>query len=249
MPLNAAAAFEAEPGTTSWPQDVSHEPRLAIGAVVKLLAQEFPATTVSKVRFLEEKGLIKPHRTASGYRQFSRSDVERLRYILRQQRDSYAPLRVIHENLRALDAGHQDQPVRSARVVTHEGKAVLPTSGTVSARDLSDLSGLGREVLENYVKLGLISPDMGGHFPSGTVRLVQVIANLEALGVPARNLRSVRNSAERTADLIDQVTLAVTRRNRPGDRERAGLKARDLAELAGALHEEYLNQAVAALET
>lgn len=237
----------AEQGLPSWPQSVSHEPSLAIGAVVKVLAREFPATTVSKVRFLEDKGLVKPHRTASGYRKYSLADVERIRYILAQQRDSYAPLRVIHENLIALDAGHGAETPRRARVVASGGKTVTPQGrSTVSARELCDLTGVARETLEEYARLGLITPDLGGHFPARTVQVVNLIGSLVNAGIPARNLRSVRNGAERSADMIEQVTVGSTRRDRPGDRERAKADAREMAAAFSELHQEYLRTALAA---
>ena len=224
-----------------WPRGVSREPTLAIGAVVKILQREFPATTVSKVRFLEDKGLVAPHRSASGYRKFSLADVERLRFILAQQRDSYAPLKVIHENLQALDGGHDVEPAPKARLVAVEGKSVAPSGrATITATELSDLTGATRENLESYVEAGLIAPDLGGHFPAHSVQIVNIINSLVARGVPPRNLRSVRGGAERSADVIDTIITAGSRMDRPGDKERASARAAELAELFGALHTEYL---------
>ena len=90
------------------PEAVSSEApgrRLTVGAVVRTLAEEFPDVTISKVRFLEAEGLVTPTRTPSGYRQFTPADVERLRYVLRAQRDLFWPLRVIKDNLEAIDRG------------------------------------------------------------------------------------------------------------------------------------------------
>ncbi|MGY1673007.1 transcriptional regulator FtsR, partial [Geodermatophilus sp. SYSU D00710] len=86
-------------------------PRLTIGAVLTALRDDFPDVTISKIRFLESEGLVSPQRTPSGYRKFSRADVDRLRYVLTAQRDHYLPLRVIKEHLDALDRG---QPVPGA---------------------------------------------------------------------------------------------------------------------------------------
>ena len=240
-------AVDNEVAPTPWPRGVSREPTLAIGAVVKILKREFPATTVSKIRFLEDKGLVSPHRSASGYRKFSLADLERLRFILMQQRDSYAPLKVIRENLQALDGGHDVEPVPRARLVSVEGKTVdAGGRKTVTARELSDLTGATRENLESYVNLGLIAPDLGGHFPARTVQIVNLIGSLVANGVPARNLRSVRGGAERSGDIVDQVIVSGTRRDRPGDRERANAQSAELTELFGALHVEYLRSATEA---
>jgi DNA-binding transcriptional MerR regulator len=83
----------------------ARSPRLTIGAVLGALRDDFPDVTISKIRFLESEGLVSPQRTPSGYRKFSRADVDRLRYVLTAQRDHYLPLRVIKEHLDALDRG------------------------------------------------------------------------------------------------------------------------------------------------
>ncbi|MEX2627665.1 MAG: MerR family transcriptional regulator, partial [Ilumatobacteraceae bacterium] len=72
---------------------------LSIGEVLGLLLEEFPDVTISKIRFLESQGLIDPERTPSGYRKFYDTDVERLRVILREQRENYLPLRVIKDRI------------------------------------------------------------------------------------------------------------------------------------------------------
>ncbi|HEX6404294.1 MAG TPA: MerR family transcriptional regulator [Pseudonocardiaceae bacterium] len=81
----------------------------SIGSVLAQLRPEFPDVTISKIRFLESEGLVQPERTAAGYRQFSATDVERLRYVLAAQRDHYLPLRVIKEYLDARDRGEPDR--------------------------------------------------------------------------------------------------------------------------------------------
>lgn len=83
----------------------SDRPTMSIGQVLAALKPDFSDVSVSKIRFLESEGLIDPQRTASGYRKFSQNDLDRLRMILRLQRDSYLPLKVIREHLAALDAG------------------------------------------------------------------------------------------------------------------------------------------------
>lgn len=237
------------PAPSFWPHDISCEPQYAIGQVVKMLEREFPATTVSKVRFLEEKGLVEPHRTASGYRKFSQADVERIRFVLTQQRDSYAPLKVIGEQLQALDAGHDVEPVKRARIVTSEGKTVVPVGKKyLTAQELSDITGATREQLDQYVRLALITPTIGGQFSVTTVKVVQNIGSLIASGVPARNLRAVRSAAERSADLVDQILMSSMRKDRPGDRERRGARAEELSDLLANLHTSLLRLATENLE-
>mgnify|MGYP003843923413 CR=1 FL=1 len=83
---------------------------LSIGEVLTKLRGDFPDITISKIRFLESEGLIEPQRTPSGYRKFTSADLDRLRYVLLLQRDQYLPLRVIKENLEALDRGLDPAP-------------------------------------------------------------------------------------------------------------------------------------------
>ena len=84
---------------------------LSIGEMLELLKQEFPDVTISKIRFLESQGLLDPERTASGYRKFYPADIERLRWILRQQRENFLPLKVIKDRLEA----EGDQVLQSSR--------------------------------------------------------------------------------------------------------------------------------------
>jgi DNA-binding transcriptional MerR regulator len=90
---------------TRAPTDRSH---LSIGEVLSLLQDEFPDVTISKIRFLESQGLLDPERTPSGYRKFYEADIDRLRWILRQQKDHYLPLKVIKDRL------DETGPVRTA---------------------------------------------------------------------------------------------------------------------------------------
>ncbi|BDT86982.1 transcriptional regulator FtsR [Nocardia cyriacigeorgica] len=92
---------------------------MSIGSVLDLLRPDFPDITISKIRFLEAEGLIRPERTPSGYRRFSVADCERLRFVLTAQRDQYLPLKVIKEQLEAIDSGAATLGVREARARAH----------------------------------------------------------------------------------------------------------------------------------
>ena len=97
---------------------------LNIGEVLAQLSDDFPSMTASKIRFLEEKGLINPQRTPAGYRQYAENDVERLRFVLSLQRDQYLPLKVIKDYLDAIDRGERPEN--------------LPPGVTVSPRIVSE---------------------------------------------------------------------------------------------------------------
>ena len=223
-----------------WPRGISREPELSIGQLVERLKAEFPAITQSKVRFLEDKGLVVPARTSAGYRKYSQADLERLRYVLASQRDSYSPLDVIRDQLRALDAGHEVSRRRAAQVVASEGKVVsLGNRRSIPAADLADLTGCELAAIERYVS--------AGYFPSRSVQVILQIRELEALGVDARTLRSVRHGAERSADLIDQTVLSQTPRDRAIDRERQNSRRLELGERFAQLHHEMLRVALSQL--
>ncbi|MCC3332507.1 transcriptional regulator FtsR [Nocardia abscessus] len=102
---------------------------MSIGSVLDLLRPDFPDVTISKIRFLEAEGLIRPERTPSGYRRFSVADVERLRFVLTAQRDQYLPLKVIKEQLEAIDSGAATLGVREARARAHSVRSGAPESG------------------------------------------------------------------------------------------------------------------------
>ena len=248
----AALAREREVASgseaTSWPHDADHSPELSIGRVVDALKGEFPAISLSKVRYLESEGLVFPARTGSGYRKYSAADVERLRYVLTEQRDSFTPLSVIRAQLDALDAGHEPARRRVAQVVSSEGQTVsLGGRRAIPAADLSDLTGVDMDTLERYTRLGLITPDLAGYFPARCVQAVSTIARLECAGVDVRVLRAVRQGAERSADIIDQTVSSQRGRGRGADRERARARAVELGDLFAELHRDMLAVAVSSL--
>ena len=118
--------------------------RLSIGAVLGRLREDFPDVTISKIRFLESEGLVRPARTASGYRQFTESDVERLRFVLAAQRDRYLPLKVIKEQLDA-EARPALRPVRAEGLPTAEDFAERPVRMT--REELLETAGIDLSVL------------------------------------------------------------------------------------------------------
>ena len=85
----------------------------SIGQVLPLLKNEFPDISISKIRFLESEGLVSPERAPSGYRRYAEADIDRLRYILRMQRDHYLPLKVIRQNLEMMDRGIEPPTIES----------------------------------------------------------------------------------------------------------------------------------------
>lgn len=229
----------------SWPQSASHEPEYTIGQVLSVLQKQFPALTPSKLRYLEDEGLVSPFRLPSGYRKYCEADVERVRYILTMQRDSYVPLKRIGEKLAALDLGHEDEDVvPRARIIASDGVVETPAKPYISVRELTELTGATRAEVEELTKLGMITPDLAGYFPTGALQVVRAFLQLQELGVSARALRTVKTSADRHADLIEQVVAPLRARNRSNDKERAYAQSRDLSSAVIALYAELLRSAV-----
>lgn len=195
--------------------------RLTIGTVCNRLKDEFPDVSISKIRYLEDQGLLTPRRTQGGYRLFSEDDVERLETILRLQRDEFLPLRVIKEEL-AAGAGNQ----RKRRLAVGTGEEEL---------DLDELcarAGISPDRVRELEEFGLIAARLEGKQRIYGESDVAVAAACEALaqfGIGARNLRAFRTAADREAGLLEAV-IGPALRSRNPDRRRDALA--DLQRLA-----------------
>ena len=198
-----------------------------IGEVLAQLSPEFPDVRISKIRFLESEGLIEPARAPSGYRRFSRHDVQRLRYILTAQRDHYLPLRVIKERL--------DSPDGTAELASPAGSAAARGSTLLSRAELLEAAGLDAERLAELEEFGLVRR-RGRQYGQDALAVARLVAELSAFGVQPRHLRAVKAAAERETSLIEQVVAPSLRQRSPGATERAGQTARDIAALSIRLH-------------
>ncbi len=175
---------------------------LTIGAVAKILGQEFEDISISKIRYLEDQKLLSPRRTPGGYRLYSQADVERLRTILRMQRDEFLPLRVIRQELAA---GAREERVDAASL----RRATSVESGRgarVSLEELVDLTGVGGELIKELEDWRLIQPETveGRKLYDDTDReIVKACADLARFGVGGRNLKVLRTAADREAALLE----------------------------------------------
>ncbi|MGC0250705.1 MerR family transcriptional regulator [Pseudactinotalea sp. Z1748] len=243
MSSNTARAEEqtGDGDGESWPPGVSRVPTMSIGSALGILQREFPAASVSKIRFLEEQGLVSPRRTPSGYRSYSQSDVERLRFVLAAQRDSFLPLKVIRDRLAELDAGLAAVSPPGARVVTEDGDLVVAAGrARYTTAQLAEASGRTEADIEALVKAGVLVADAGGKFPGALVPVAKFAGELAEQGIDERHLRAIRIAAERQVDLIEQVIAPVRSvRSGPsstGARARAESMAADLAETLAQVH-------------
>src|SRR4029078_1875148 len=126
---------------------------LTIGTVCRRLQAEFPDISISKIRYLEDQGLLAPRRTQSGYRLFSEDDVERLETILRLQRDEFLPLRVIRQELASPSA--RDRKKRRAAGLTGE-------EDELDLTDLCERAGIDARLARELEEFGLLAPRTHG---------------------------------------------------------------------------------------
>jgi len=218
---------------------------LSIGEVLNRLRGDFADITISKIRFLESEGLIEPQRTPSGYRKFTSSDLERLRYVLLAQRDQYLPLKVIKDNLDAIDRGLQ--PAATAGVArpniglaTIDGEMAPSTFGEVSEmrltrEELLKNSGLAEEHLVELEGYGLIAP-RGRHYDGDALAIAKAVTEMGGFGIEARHLRSFKSAADREIGLIEQVITPLTRQKSPESKARAEEVRKEIASLSIRLH-------------
>jgi DNA-binding transcriptional MerR regulator len=223
---------------------------LTIGDVLAHLKVEFPDLTISKIRFLEDQGLVQPERTPSGDRKFSAGDVSRLRYVLSQQRDHYLPLRVIKDQLDAIDRGlvppgtSTDSP-RTAHVAvasiednapTAEHFRPAPAAMRLSRDELLNATGLRPDQLSELEQFGLVNKKAGGHYDDDALAVAKIVADLARFGLEGRHLRAFRTAAEREVGLFSQVVGPISRHRGGEAKARAEETVRELAAASVRLH-------------
>ncbi|MBK0421529.1 MerR family transcriptional regulator [Leucobacter sp. CSA2] len=197
---------------------------LSIGQVLARLQDDFGDLTPSKLRFLEEQGLVTPERTKSGYRKFSQANIERIRLVLTLQRDHYLPLRVIAELLEELDQG-KDPIIPGAS--PRSASSILAPRRVLSSEELRRSTGASARFLGETIAAGLLPA--AEVFPHDCVAQLTALMKLAERGITPRHLRAFRVAAERDAELISH---AVSTR---GVKSTTPHGAEDSMELAGYL--------------
>ena len=197
-------------------QPQKRERLLRIGEDVRRLGDEFPDISISKIRFLEDEGLISPQRTPGGYRLFGEHDLERLVTILRLQRDEFLPLRVIRDELAVPGATE-----RKRRKPAALGERVE----LIEFGELCRRAGVQPELAKELEDYGLLAPVGSGaekRYPESDADVAMVCAQLARFGIDGRHLRTFRTATDREASLLDQL-IAPALRSRNADRRAAGL--------------------------
>ncbi len=206
----------------------------SIGRVLQMLQPDFPDLTVSKIRFLESEGLLRPRRRESGYRTFTEEDVDRLRFVLTAQRDRFWPLRVIKDVLDRLDRGlpvpeldegATPEPAEAPPPATTEAEAAPAVSPSSLRRrrivrmkpaELRETTGLDMPTYSALTQFGLLRLDSTGRHSAEDIDVAREAAALAAYGIEARHLRLFRVAADREIGLAEQVLEPLRRRRARG---------------------------------
>jgi DNA-binding transcriptional MerR regulator len=218
------AAGRADPGAV-------RQKSITIGAVCKALAQEFPDISISKIRYLEDQKLVTPRRTPGGYRLYTQGDVARLRMILRLQRDEFLPLRVIRQELasgRGDGGGSPPAPGRESARPRRAGVSVREGSGALFSLDeVLEETKADAKLVRELEEYGVVKGELRGgarYYDETEREIIGAVAELARYGVGGRNLRVFRSSADREANLLQQI-LAPALRSRNPQRRKEALEA------------------------
>lgn len=235
-------------------------PYLSIGEVLNVLKEEFPDVTVSKIRFLESEGLIDPERTQSGYRKFSEQDIERLRFVLRLQRDHFLPLKVIRERLDEAEAagGFTGQGALSFDAAPAEASDEpidLATGVSLSRDELAKVTGLTDDQIAELETFALLNPTEAEvpteegvrkekRFDEIDLEAGKLCRQLLDLGLEPRHLRVFRSAVDRWAALAEQMVSPLVKQRNPEARKAAEETVRELVRIGNRLMQTLLREAV-----
>jgi DNA-binding transcriptional MerR regulator len=226
------------------PEPVARAKSLTIGAVCKALSQEFPDISISKIRYLEDQKLLTPRRTPGGYRLYSGNDVSRLRTILRLQRDEFLPLRVIRQELAtgrtetelaSPQAGPDARPGAALRRLTF---SLRDRGALYSLEDVVEETGAEPRLVQELEDFGIVRGELRGgtrYYDETEREIVRAVTELARYGVAGRNLRVFRTSAEREAQLLQQILAPALRSRNPERRKEAIDALENLAAVASHL--------------
>lgn len=243
MPRSSArAAGSAVHAVSSAASAPASGPLLSIGQVLARLSGEFPEVTPSKLRFLEEQGLVSPARTASGYRKFSSSDVERLRLVLGMQRDHYLPLKVIRAYVDDVDAGLEPE---LPGVSTSRAASLLSTARRLDREELAREAKAPVSLVHEAVSAGLLP--IAEHYGDDALATVTALVELGRSGIEPRHLRAVKASVDREIALVEAAVAPLRRRSGSSSGARATDSAVEISNNLSVVRSHLLRAALARL--
>lgn len=213
-----------------------------IGQVLALLNPDFPDLSPSKLRFLEEQGLIEPQRTPAGYRKFSEQDIQRTRVILELQRDQYLPLRVIREYLEQLDQGKTPSLPQAQSAVD---KLVPRNPLRLTKVALMSETGISAGLLQEAQTLLLIAKEP---FEASDLEIARAIVHLQRFGISPRHLRGLKASADREIGIIEGVVAPVLGKNEAASKSRAAHYAKEIENQFATIRTELIKAVISKID-
>lgn len=221
---------------------------LTIGELVDSLVPAHPDLTISKVRFLEDEGLITPERTAGGYRKFSTGDIARVDLVLRLQKEHFLPLAVIRDKMADLDKGKVPEDLRS--MVTRPEAVALPFEGdeAVPLDQVPGALGFPTSFVRELAGFGLVrikKGENGEELPRCDVQIAHTCWDMRRYGVDPRHLRQYVTAAEREAALFQQILMPIHRHRSPDNRQKLVESLTDLMRLTDELRRDLAKRSVA----
>jgi DNA-binding transcriptional MerR regulator len=201
----------------------------SIGEVLVAVKTEFPDITISKIRFLESEGLITPERTPSGYRKFYADDVDRLKSILRMQRDEYLPLKVIKERLARSDAGEEGEGMEVEAPVDGDGAASeelaeAPTGLQMSLEEMSAATGVDRDRIKELESFGIVcahGPEGARYYDGDDYIVLSIVKDFLRHGIEPRHLTMYKHFADRESSFFEALVAPTLRQRNPDARRAA----------------------------
>ena len=214
-----------------------------IGHVLAELNKDFQDLSPSKLRFLEEQGLVSPQRTASGYRKFTQLDIERIRIILELQRDQYLPLKVIRAYLADLDEGKQPSLPSGATVNPQHLRQAR--SKTFTKIEMIAETAISDALISEAQDVNLIGVEP---FESKDVEIARAIVHLQRFGIAPRHLRGLKASADREIGIIEGVVAPVLSKNDTANRSRAAHYAAEIENQFASIRSELIRSVIGKID-
>jgi DNA-binding transcriptional MerR regulator len=221
---------------------------MTIGELVENLQPAHPDLSISKIRFLEDEGLVTPERTAGGYRKFSSQDAARVDLVLRLQKEHFLPLAVIREKLKDLDKGRVPEELRP--MVTRPEAVSLPFDEVeaVSLEAAQSTMGLPTTFVKELAEFGLVRINKGEHgdeLRRSDIEIAHAAWDLRKFGVEPRHLRMYVTAAEREAQLFSSILMPTLRHRTPETRQKLVESIGELSKLCDELRRPLLKRALA----
>jgi DNA-binding transcriptional MerR regulator len=213
----------------------------SIGEVLVAVKTEFPDITISKIRFLEAEGLIEPERTPSGYRKFYAQDLEKLKSILRMQRDEYLPLKVIKERLLKQEAGEDveldadGEPIEAGAAEVSEEIADAPTGLQMSLDEMSAATGIEKERIKDLESFGIVcshGPESAIYYDGDDYIVLSIVKDFFRYGVEPRHLTMYKHFEEREAAFFETIVAPMMRQRNPDARKAASQSLAELSKIS-----------------